>query len=359
MDPNTIDDVILALELQLEELREDDSCDKGKYPEGQLPDSTRAVREYQAEVAACLQRLTDHKLAHSIAHAVATDGPVIASLMDLEAQDEEDRRAALQTSIDDPELKSPATPRPCELDGTGEGSSTRAFMQTQKNYYSKGPSWGSSLVRVLGDNWGFQTTDDESDERATSSSQAWRKSPPPAYTKHQEKVLKTFSSPGLTCCACAGQFRPTDVFRLDCGDVFCRACLKKLIKTSIQDMTMFPPKCHRRPISDQIVRGLLSAQELEEFRNREVEASCSVKTYCSNTSCGRFIPPAQIRADRADCDRCGTSTCTNCRNKYHTDDCPKDLALQATLALADAKKWQRCFSCRAVVMLAKACNHVR
>lgn len=41
-----LEDDILALAEQLKELLSDDFLDKGKYPEGQLPDSIRAVKEY-------------------------------------------------------------------------------------------------------------------------------------------------------------------------------------------------------------------------------------------------------------------------------------------------------------------------
>lgn len=325
-----LDDDIFALAQQLKELSVANDRDKGKYPEGQLPGSIRAVHEYQDEVAACLQRLTDLKLAHSIAHAVATDGPVIAHFMDVEIQAEQDRRAALQTSVDDPELESPAAPPPYE----DIADSFETLMLTQKNYV-KDPQW---------DNY-------DSDGGASSSRDS-------TYTERQDKGLKTFSSPAVTCCACSERFQASNVLRLACDDVFCRECLRKLIMASMEDKTMFPPKCHRQTLSQQTIRGLLSAEELEEFQNTELEVSCPVKTYCSNTSCGRFIPPAQITADRAHCARCGTSTCTNCRNKFHEDDCPEDPLLQATLALAADQKWQRCFSCRAVVILAKACNHI-
>lgn len=329
-----LDDDIFALAQQLKELRVASDRDKGKYPEGQLPDAMRAVREYQDEVSACLQRLTDLRLAHNVAHAVATDGPVIASFIDVEVQAEQDRRTALQTSVDDPELESPAAPPP-PYEAHVADSFGAVLMLAQKNYV-RDPQWDTY----------------DSDGEASSSRDS-------TYTERQDKGLKTFSSPAATCCACSGRFRASKVLRLDCDDVFCRGCLRKVIMNSMKDKTMFPPKCHRQALSQQIIHGLLTAEELKEFQNTELEVSCPVKTYCSNASCGRFIPPAQITADRAHCARCGTSTCTNCRNKFHEDDCPEDPLLQATLALAADHKWQRCYSCRAVVILAKACNHIR
>lgn len=343
----SLDDEIAALALQLEELRSEDVFDKGKYPEGQPPDATRALLDYQAEIATCLQTFTDLKLAHSIAHAVATDGSVIANLISIEVQAEDDRKNALQVSTDDPELESPAAPPPYE-----EIEPTRSFMLKQKQYIN-GPLWDTSSV--FGDAWGTQASDNEYNEEpsALKGPQAL------TYTNHQQAALKAFGVSDTACCACSEHFRSSDVFRLKCNDVFCRTCLMKVIKLAMQDKSVFPPRCHRQALSRDIICLLLSEQELEDYSNAEIEVSCAIKTYCSNASCGRFVPPAQIIADRAYCTRCESSTCTNCKNKFHHDDCSEDPSLQATLALAADQKWQRCFSCRAVVMLAKACNHIR
>lgn len=346
--PKTVptDDNIVALSLQLEELRSEKTLDKGKYPEGQPTDATRALLEYQSELAGCLQTLTDLKLAHSIAYAVETDGPVIASLMSIEVQAEEDRKTALQISTDDPDLESPVSPPSYE-----EIEPAKSFMNQQMQQLN-GLPWDTS--RVFSDDCSTQASVDKDDEEPLSlkSSQAC------TYTKRQQAALEALRSHDIACCACSEQFRPGDVFRLECNDVFCRTCLKKVIQLAMQDKSNFPPRCHRLALSRDIISSLLSQQELVDFHNTEIEVSCTVKTYCSNASCGRFIPPAQIVADRAHCTLCGSSTCTNCNNEYHDDDCPEDPLLQATLALATEQKWQRCFSCRAVVILAKACNHI-
>lgn len=217
----------------------------------------------------CLQRLTDLRLAHSIAHAVATDGPVISCFLDVEVQAQEDRRAAVQTSIDDPELESPATPPLAYEDAADATPELLMLAQTQYLYKGSQPRDASS---VLGDDWDFfSPPDDESDGEAASSSSS-------SYTKRQEMVLRTFNSAGITCCACAEHFRPTDVFRLECGDVFCRDCLRRVIMTSMEEKTMFPPKCHRQAFPQQIICRVLSAEEMDDFRNTEIEVACPVKT---------------------------------------------------------------------------------
>lgn len=343
---NSSNDEIVALTLQLEELRSEDDRQKGKYREGEPPDATRALLEYQREVATCLQILTDLKLAHSIAHAIDTDGPIIANLTRIEVLAEEDRQTALQMSIDDPELKSPPAPPPY-----AENESTQSFKPSQ-HYHNQGPQW--DISSVFGDDWSAQLGEDEDNEEqpAPGDSKAL------AYTKHQKAALKALGSKAINCCSCDEKFRPCDILRLECDHFFCRTCLKQVIMQSMLDKSTFPPRCCRKNIPQDKIGLLLSEEEFGDFKNTEIEVSCDVKTYCSNASCGRFIPPTQITADRAHCLRCGNSTCTNCKNAFHQDDCPEDQELQATLVLAKEQKWQRCFACRAVVILDRDCNHI-
>lgn len=262
--PAAWDDEIVALTIQLEQLKTECAHDNGKYTEGQPPDTMRALLEQQMELASCLQTLNDLKLAHSIAHAVDTDALVIADLLSIETQANEDRRTALQLSTDDPELESPAAPPPYE-----EVESTQKFQ---------------SLVHT--GNGALPAADEA---RALT------------YAQHQGAVIEAFSSRSTTCCACSEHFRPGDVFRLQCNDTFCRPCLTRVIQLAMHDKSIFPPKCHREAIPRAIICDLLSAHELDDFENTAIEVSCADKTYCSNNACGRFIAPAQITADRARC----------------------------------------------------------
>lgn len=340
------EDEIVALTLQLEELRDRDVFHKGKYPEGQPPDATRALLEYEIEIVTCLQTMTDLKLAHSIAHAVDTDGPIIETLISVESQAEEDRRVAIQKSTDDPELVSPLTPPPFAEIGPIPP------FKVDYQQYMPGSQWDISTV--FDDDSTTQLAEDEDHGEQS----AYRDSQAMTYTKRQAAALDTLGSLDSECCACSERLRPFNALRLECNDVFCRACLIRVIMVSTQDKSTFPPSCCRRAIPQATLQGLLSEQELQDFKDTEIEVSCAIKTYCSNSSCGKFIPPAQITADRAHCLRCGSLTCTHCKNATHDNDCPEDDALKATLTLAADEGWQRCFSCQAVVMLAKACNHM-
>ncbi|KAL4785252.1 hypothetical protein BJX76DRAFT_325077 [Aspergillus varians] len=104
----------------------------------------------------------------------------------------------------------------------------------------------------------------------------------------------------------------------------------------------------------------MSQHELDQFKGAEVEFSTTDRTYCSNADCRRFISSKDIEGDRALCPYCNSSTCHLCKSTYHDkNDCIADSALQATLALAKRKGWQRCYACRAVVQLEAGCYHMR
>ncbi|KAM5490265.1 hypothetical protein McaMca56_008073 [Microsporum canis] len=92
-----LDDEAVALMLQLEEIESYDRRRKGKYRADNLPDSELACEAFQAEIKGSIDLLSDLRLAHSIAHAVDSDGQVIAGILQDEAQARQDRRLALTT----------------------------------------------------------------------------------------------------------------------------------------------------------------------------------------------------------------------------------------------------------------------
>ncbi|KAF2197062.1 ariadne RING finger [Delitschia confertaspora ATCC 74209] len=179
------------------------------------------------------------------------------------------------------------------------------------------------------------------------------------YAERQAKALGILaSSEALECCSCRDHFGLNSVVRLDCMDLYCIDCLKGLFMQSIKDFSLFPPRCCGKHIPLALITKQLAVEELDDFHLAEAEFESRDKTYCSNAECGRFIPPTRIRADRGECDRCGADTCTLCKNAFHTNDCPADPALQATLDLAAHQGWRRCFACRALVEISTGCNHM-
>ena len=309
--PANLDDEITALALQLEEINYNDEKQKGKYPADNPPDIELAFSTFQAEILAHIGFLSDLKLARSIAHAVDTDGQVIADITRGEAQAQQDRRLAFQISGDDPQLEAPSP-----------------YTEVDFNI--------STNISTQEDNIGPSMT----------------------YAERQGEALEKISLTESQCCVCCNHFRSYEIIRLQCEDLYCTDCLKGLFMRATKDQTLFPPRCCRQQIPLLLIAAELSADELDVFNSAEIEFSTKDRTYCCNVDCGRFIPPSQIRADRAECDRCSSATCAMCKNAFHRDDCAADPSLQATLALATSQGWQRCFTCGALIELNVGCYHM-
>ncbi|RAH68861.1 Rcat domain-containing protein, partial [Aspergillus aculeatinus CBS 121060] len=164
----------------------------------------------------------------------------------------------------------------------------------------------------------------------------------------------------IECCVCLDQFQRSEVTRVGCDHEYCHDCIKQLFTKSLQDDSLFPPKCCGQEIRLALVEDLLNEDEIETFHHREIEHTTAHRVYCGNRACGAFIRPELITGDRARCTGCLNLTCARCMNPFHFDaDCPEDPAIQATLALAEQEGWRRCYSCKAVVQLSRGCNHMR
>jgi hypothetical protein len=105
--PAHFDEEIIALALQLEEIQCYSDSQKGKYKENNVPDMQVAFATFQMEVQRHLQFLDDLKYAHSVARAVDSDAQAISEIAQVEAQEERDRRLALQMSGQNPDQDAP------------------------------------------------------------------------------------------------------------------------------------------------------------------------------------------------------------------------------------------------------------
>jgi hypothetical protein len=168
------------------------------------------------------------------------------------------------------------------------------------------------------------------------------------YAKRQKQALEEMPHCNSQFVACRDQLPSAETMRLTCEHVYCNNCIKKLFSLSTKDQSRFPPVCCHVEIGLQLVRPIMSQEELDAFREAKIEFATTDRTYCSNLQCGKFIPPIQVfQADCATCDHCGTRTYVHCKG-----------ALQATLALAKELGWQRCRVCKTIVELKHGCYHM-
>ncbi|KAH8434458.1 BRcat and Rcat domain-containing protein [Aspergillus melleus] len=323
---SALDEEDLALAVQLAEIEIYHDNDKGKYRSDAPPDYENAILVFSDELTAYKVFLGDRKLANSIARAVEVDGPAISVIIEQEKQDQEDGRLARETAASDAPLES------LEID-------------SQAGYLRSKTDQGKCNLTPR-----LKNTDDsdESNEAAGSSI---------TYARRQAEAIQKMKTE-VQCCVCLNDFLPHRTIRLECSDLYCDDCLRDLFLRATKDESLYPPRCCRVLIPLLLIQGHMSAEELTQFEAAAVEYNTTDRTYCSNMECCQFIPPSRITADRADCASCGFSTCTMCKNSFHQEDCAADSALQATLALADSKGWQRCFSCRSLVELGIGCYHI-
>lgn len=316
--------VMLALQLQREDLDLWERSRKGKQRAGETTDSDLALEICRHELEAATTQVSDHSFALSIARAIRTDAELIRDMQVTERQATRDRDFALRL-FNDPHAK--ATPVPAPAKG-----------QKGKGLVYK---LDDGLADIL-DSLKIGDFDHEIMEQAESSSGAASRKPPQATRE---------------CIACNDRFPPLALSRSPCSHEYCHACLVGLVRSSLQDESLFPPRCCGQHIP--VENGRWFAPELVgQFKAKKLEYDTPNRTYCSDLSCSTFIPPAFIAGDVARCPRCSKRTCIHCKAPYHTGVCSKDAASQQILQLADENGWQQCYACHRVVELNFGCYHM-
>ncbi|KXS95993.1 hypothetical protein AC578_8103 [Pseudocercospora eumusae] len=307
-----VDDETIALARQLEEIGLFMQGSKGKHPVGCPPD---------LEVA----------LAQSIAAAVHDDGDIIAELTAKELQLHRDRRAALEL-----------------VEGSDEyqGSIHSGLRET---YQDAEDDLLSTIAETVTANSIIDFSDDED-----------QSGPSMTFAERQAEVLKRMATE-YTCSVCGDRYPSAQTIKVECEHRYCIDCAKGLFRRATKDETLFPPRCCKKSIDPLLVKRHMSADEVDAFDAAAVEFSTVDKVYCSNRSCGKFIPPALIesRTRAARCGQCGFYTCSMCKNEQHLKtDCPDDPALRETRELAKQMGWQTCPRCPTVVQLRSGCHHM-
>jgi hypothetical protein len=354
-----VSDEMFALQLQLEEIRQQ-TDQKGKFRSDRVPDLQLAFATFHAEVNRHIEFLNDVRFANSVANAVHVDAVIIAELGQEEIRAEEDHMMAVELdggqTTDVPPLNTPAagiTIAPMKTAAKPIfAPSEHTTGITIRAFEDEGPPLMVSLaigqMAALRRKRNAPFEDEEDDSDAMSSK---------TYTERQHDAIHKLPRRGYQCTVCEDMFRSHEIIQLDCKHLYCPACLKGSFIHASSDVAYFPPRCCREiPVS--LVSNDMSTQEMEDFTDTAIEILTEKRTYCSNNQCGKFIPPANIDADSANCTRCGIITCIHCRGKHHLGECPQDEALRSTLALAESEGWRRCHACQAVVELHVGCYHM-
>jgi len=162
----------------------------------------------------------------------------------------------------------------------------------------------------------------------------------------------------IQCAACTETCVWFDTVMAPCGDNHCEDCISDLFEKSMNDETLYPPRCCRQPIPLKSTSVFLKPGLFEAFSEKKIELDTPNRIYCHEPTCNVFIPSGQIENDIATCPQCQRNSCTMCRNASHHGDCPEDIALQQVLQTAQEAGWQRCNNCHRLVELNTGCYHM-
>ena len=323
MDEETVH---LILTLQMEDLDVMKSNSKGKAAEGSaIPDSQLAIELQKAEIQKQKTLLEDLRMANSISRAVQDDGTTVTILMAEERRCVQDREAACRMSGQHHDVASLPDSRVDEdlLSRLGSLNIRQADDEDDGDGLS---CYGESIISTS--------------NQDTGESSAWAARRKPA-------------KPVYECVACLDV---RDTVQVPCQHQYCKPCILNLVNESLIDESLFPPRCCRQEMPTSLLRPYMTAELTAKFEQKGIEMGTPNRTYCY--SCGVFINPDAIHGHHAHCEICNLDTCMLCGGRVHQGDCPKDLALERVLQIAQETGWQRCQQCQNMIERREGCNHI-
>lgn len=154
----------------------------------------------------------------------------------------------------------------------------------------------------------------------------------------------------------------SEIFKTQCSHFYCKNCLIRMVTKSLQDESLFPPQCCHKPVEGSGMKKMIGPALTREQKKKETELSDPDRTYCSDSTCSRYISPAmKFWPDftfKTVCTcKCGVRTCRKCKRGAHGGKCLYQLD-RSLEKLMKKKKWQRCTRCGRVIELADGCPHI-
>jgi hypothetical protein len=289
-----------------------------------LLDTRRVIRDFRDS-----HDDTDRRMALSMAAAVITDGPLIASHIRSEQIATHDHSLALQMQSAE-NARRPMTLTARHLPPAGEIEPDRDQM--------------IFLARLAG--------------RYISPAACEMLLPSDILANEQQAGNSSSLTASHECVICGESKYWHETLLMPCGDEQCAGCLQELFSGSYKDESLFPPKCCRQVISiNKHLRLFISPALLAPYANREIELSTTDRTYCHE--CQAFILPDTVGPSLAVCAECGAETCPKCKGAFHPGACPIDHETQLVLEMAVDRDWQRCYKCLNMVSISTGCNHMK
>ncbi|PNY24562.1 E3 ubiquitin-protein ligase ARI8 [Tolypocladium capitatum] len=245
----------------------------------------------------------------------------------------------------------PPSPDPAKLDAAPTPSKNLSFSPYEKYLAQDGPMLDPSRSRkssTAGGESSAQSIFSVSTRRSLSSFRSrmkLRKKPPRAF------------GPALSCLSCRKDVGKSALLQnLPCGHVFCADCLRIMVEQATMDETKMPPRCCM-PVPAANIQAILETAAQEAFLKAVVQFNTpwESRMFCSNASCGEFIPHRKHVDPGAPfsvaCRKCHTRVCSICRGEAHPvgEDCPEDWEVETAPRVGDRPGRKRCYKCRGLV----------
>ncbi|PHH88370.1 hypothetical protein CDD83_7627 [Cordyceps sp. RAO-2017] len=272
--------ILLVAQLLKEDLESFTSTSKGRYRQGDFPDSDLAVKAYGSELETLESFAADRCMCMSIARAVRTDGKAIQQEQRTENRAAQDRRFALSLDSRRGAAASNIAEQAAEIKPQADEADDELLRKLQALYV------------------GCSTEDDELVQAESSSWAASRSKPRTAQ-------------PTVACISCGDRHVFYNVARCPCKHEYCRACLASLFEASIRDESLFPPRCCKQPIPVEPNQVFLPPKLVGKFKAKKVEFETPNRTYCHEPACSNFVPVQFIKNDVASCVRLRSKTSGN------------------------------------------------
>lgn len=121
-----------------------------------------------------------------------------------------------------------------------------------------------------------------------------------------------------------------------------------------------PARCHNRVMHHNVAKGILSEEELANYKLKYEEFCTPKPFYCPIPTCSTFLPPRKVKAPKhsseIDCPACATKICAKCRQIAHDGrPCTPDIIVSKIKSL----KYKLCPKCGTGVLKMYGCDHIR
>ncbi|KIY62067.1 hypothetical protein CYLTODRAFT_405018 [Cylindrobasidium torrendii FP15055 ss-10] len=179
--------------------------------------------------------------------------------------------------------------------------------------------------------------------------------------KTQVSAQASGSIKRVNCIICDDRIPTHESYAAPCSHSYCLSCLTDLIRASLTDESLYPPRCCSTPFSPGVFASLLppTIQRQFEIKSREFGTPTLQRLYCASSTCSHFLGSTEDFTHPARCEKCDEGTCSLCKQFEHgTSPCPEDEATQIVRALAATQSWQTCPDCKNLIELSVGCYHI-